>query len=269
MALSELKKRDSSSISSALHPLHTPRMEEDIQEDLPLTLLIPLTDSNDCILRSLESLKAQKQKPKEVIILNGGVDDRVIRAVKEFNPLITRIYPTPTNLVSDLLNRGVLLAENPYTMILFPGSVYLSVYALQDLYHQAYTNPQADLIYTGVLLRKKGGDIKYQQPFSKELLKKGEQPTFLEACLFKTSLFERVDKFKSFKEALDFDFFCSLSEMGMHYISLKRIYLEVERLYHKKKTHAAFEMAVILTRHFGLKWGIRSLLLRSALNRVL
>ncbi len=201
------------------------------EQQLPLSVIVPVFNCMERIDITLASIKAQHYEQIEVIIIDAGSTDHTLNIVNNYSTLISRIYTVSDYNLSEMLNRGISLATGRYITFLYPGSFYLSPHALHSFAERALKTNFPDLIYSGMIqreLRKEPQII--HRPLTLQRLQKGIQPTALPACWFRSDLFETMGKINaSYSLRADFDLFCRVEAIKERRVEvLDRVYMDYD-----------------------------------------
>lgn len=181
--------------------------------ELPkVSIIIPCHNCAQSIGFTLDSLLMQRYAFFEIIVIDASSKDRTLEIIKSFRMPIIRIYVVESFNRPEMLNKGISLAKGKYINFLFPGDYYIANSTLLTMMELALEKSFPDLVYSGCLIRDPAADVKLlYRPLTLELLKRGQQPTNLQSCWFKSSIFKSVGKFNSnFNERGGFDLLCRI-----------------------------------------------------------
>lgn len=242
--------------------------QEPLPEDLcpTITVVIPTMNSAQRIGITIESVLAQRYPDFEILVVDGGSTDRTLEIVKSFRNDKVRLCSISGSSRYEILNKGIAIAKGAYINFLFPGDFYIHVETLMSMMKLGHENGNPDLLYCGCLLREASKDVKIlYRLLSLKLLKRGQQPTSLQSCWFKTSLFDLLGKFDtSLSLRGGFDFLCRFMLNGsLTFSSTKRVLTDYDLRGVTKRMviRHFYETGMIVFEHFGtattLKWLFR------------
>lgn len=261
-----MQKNDHNSTSEQWKKLITE--QEPLSDDLcpTITVVIPTLNSAQHLGITIESVLAQRYPDFEILVVDGGSTDRTLEIVKSFRNEKVRLCSISGSSRYEILNKGIAIAKGTYINFLFPGDFYIHVETLMSMMKLGHENGTPDLIYCGCLLREASKDVKIlYRLLSIKLLKRGQQPTSLQSCWFKTTLFDLLGKFDtSLTQRGGFDFLCRFMLHGsLTFSSTKRVLTDYDLRGVTKKMviRHFYETGTIVFRHFGaattLKWLFR------------
>lgn len=166
--------------------------------DFPkVSIIIPTHNDAQLISVTLESVLMQNYPSFEIIIVDAS-EDRTLETIKNFHSDKVRIYSVSQSRRYDMLNKGLSHAHGMYVNFLFPGDFYISKETLNYMMILALENEFPQLVYCGTLLRDGKSEVKILfRKFGLDLLKRGQQPTSLQACWFRTDCIRQLNKFNS------------------------------------------------------------------------
>jgi glycosyltransferase involved in cell wall biosynthesis len=261
-----MQKNDHNSTSEQWRKLLTGH--EALPDDLcpPISIIIPTLNNAQKISITIESVLAQRYPDFEILVIDGGSTDRTLEIVKSFRNDKVRLCSISGSGRYEMLNKGITIAKGTYINFLFPGDFYIHVETLKAIMRLRHENDDLDLIYCGCLLREASKDVKIlYRLLSLKLLKGGQQPTSLQSCWFKSSLFEELGKFDTnLRLRGGYDFLCRFMLHGsLSFCSTKRVLTDYDLRGVTKKMviRHFYETGMIIFRHFGpataLKWLFR------------
>lgn len=204
------KEKTSELIIGKLRPL-----EEKFNDyELPkVSIIIPSLNCASSITLTLESILIQDYPDFEIIIVDGGSQDRTLEVINSFRKDQIQIFSVSDYQRYEMLNKGISQASGLYINFLFPGDFYISRETLRHLMCYALEHGQPELVYCGTLLRDGRSDVKtLLRQLTLKLLKGGQQPTSLQSCWFKRNIFSQLGKFNpSYHLRGGFEFLCRFS----------------------------------------------------------
>ncbi len=198
---------------------------------LPLmTVLIPTFNCCQILPLTVDSLIQQNYPNCEIIAIDGGSTDRTLEVLNSYQSHV-QVFSAPAYEVYSILNQGIALAKGTYVNILFPGDFYICPQTLHQMMHLASQEGWPDLVYCGTLLRDNQSEVKFMcRPLTLALLKKGQQPTSLQACWFKKDLFQTIGTFRTdYQLRGGFDLFCRFClHSSLRYAFLRRALVDYD-----------------------------------------
>lgn len=141
---------------------------------------------------------------------------------------------------------------------LFPDDFYIYPDALLHMMEVALDNDLPDLVYCGTLLRDGRTDPKIMyRELSLKLLKRGQQPTNLQSCWFKTDAIRKLGKFNvMYKLHGGYELMCRfLTYPNLRVVSTQRVLIDYD-LRHVTRPMVLnhfIETLKTVRCHFGLK----------------
>lgn len=262
----------SSTISSLLENL-TVAVNKYSSADFPkVSIVIPTIDCAPLISLTLESVLSQDYTSFEVIIIDCS-KDRTLEIVKSYHDEKMRIFSVSHPQRYEMLNRGISQATGTYINFLFPGDFYLFHGTLKTMMALALDHNQPELVYCGTLLRDPQEVKIMYRHLTIDLLKKGQQPTSLQSCWFKTDVVRELGKFDSdCKIRGGFDLLCRFCLKRKYRVaSINRVLIDYDlRAVTRKMILIHFlETRKLLSKHFGYFTALRWVLIQKDFNRFL
>jgi glycosyltransferase involved in cell wall biosynthesis len=198
---------------------------------LPLvTILVPTFNCSQILPLTLDSIIRQNYPRYEILVIDGGSTDRTLELFHAYD-LHIRLCSASSYDIYRILNQGIALAKGDYLNILFPGDFYIHPQTLFQMMNLALQQEMPDLIYCGTLLRDRLSEIKFLfRPLTLSLLKRGQQPTSLQACWFKRELFQKIGDFRvDYQLRGGFDLFCRFClHPSLRYAYLRRAFIDYD-----------------------------------------
>lgn len=241
-------------------------------EQLPLvTIVIPTCNCASLISLTLESILNQQYSSYEIIVIDCSTD-RTAEVVREFRSEKIRLYSVEQNARYQMLNKGLSQAKGTYINFLFPGDFYLSIGTLQNMMALALDSDSPQLVYGGTLLRDGKSEAKILfRPLTIDLLKKGQQPTSLQACWFRTDAMRKIGKFNTHLTMRGgLELFCRfLTNKDFRFNALHRVFTDYDlRTVTMQMVMRHFwETLRIVYHYFGLVATLKWLLSQKDVNR--
>lgn len=226
-------------------------------EFLSVTVIIPTYNCSQIISLTLDSVIKQKYPGCEILVIDGGSTDRTMEVLHSYHSRI-RLCSAGKYDIFPMINQGIALAKGDYINILFPGDFYIYSQTLREMMKLAQEHGQPELAYCATLLRNGRAEVKFLfRSLTLSLLKKGQQPTSLQACWFKKEVFEEIGSFSTaFKMRSAFDFFCRFSlHPTFRFATLQRGYVDFDlrAVTSSMVFRHIWETGQIINAHFG-KW---------------
>jgi len=117
-----------------------------------ISVVIPLYNKNDTVLRALDSVLNQTDLPDEIIVVNDGSSDGSEEVVKNLNhPLITVIHQKNGG-VSSARNKGIEFAKNEWIAFLDADDVWKMEY-IKQIKNLAELYPDCNVLATAYKLQ--------------------------------------------------------------------------------------------------------------------
>ncbi len=228
-----------------------------------VSIVIPTFNNSEKISLTLDSLLGQHYPDFEVIIVDSGSMDRTLEVVRNYRDERISIYSVLGCQRYEMINKGIAQSTGEYVNCLFPGDFYILPETLSHVMREALDHDMVDLVFCGTLLRDGRTDPKILfRPFSLELLKRGQQPTSLQSCWFKTSSIRQLGKFNTdYTLRGGYDLMCRfLLHQEMRSISTSRVLTDYDlrRVTLKMVMSHFIETYKTILNYFGvfstLKW---------------
>jgi glycosyltransferase involved in cell wall biosynthesis len=163
-----------------------------------ISVIVPIYNCAEKISMTLDSILDQIYPDFEVIFVDAGSTDRSLEVIQNYRDDRIHLYSVSSYQRYEMLNRGISQATGEYINCLFPGDFYIYQHTLHHMMEIALDNHEPDLIFCGTFLRDGKTDPKILlRSFSINLLKKGQQPTSLQSCWFRTESIRELGKFDS------------------------------------------------------------------------
>lgn len=226
--------------------------------ELPsVSVIIPTYQCAQTINITIESILSQDYPDFEVLVVDGGSQDRTLELVSGWKDLRIKVFSITSHERYEMLNKGLSQATGRYVCFLFPGDFYIHHDTLRYMMSVALDNNLPDLVYCGTLIRdgKSAAKILFRELTVKKL-QRGNQPTSLQSCWFKREIFKEIGKFNpEYVLRGGFDLFCRfLAVKHFRYVSVYRILTDYDlRLVTRSMVLRHFwETLVTVQKHYGL-----------------
>lgn len=121
-----------------------------------ISVVIPLYNKRDTILRALNSIMAQTLPPREIIIVNDGSTDGSEIVVEQLNNPLIRLVHQPNAGVSSARNLGIEIARYEWIAFLDADDEWLCNY-LSTIKTLSYKYSQCSVLATSYLLKESTG----------------------------------------------------------------------------------------------------------------
>lgn len=115
-----------------------------------ITIITPTFNSSKTILTNLKSVKNQKYKNFEHLIIDKNSNDGTKYLVKKENNKKTRIISEKDNGIYDAINKGIKLAKGEIISILHSDDVYYNDQTLLKVV-KAFEGNKVDIVYGNLL----------------------------------------------------------------------------------------------------------------------
>lgn len=199
--------------------------------ELPfVSILIPTYNCSQALSLTLDSIFSQDYPRYEIIVIDAGSTDRTLEIVRSY-PIVPQVTSASGYEIYSMINLGIAASKGDYLNILFPGDFYIHPKALGEMMQLAYLEKLPDLVYSGTLLRDDNQEVKFLfRTLDLPLLQRGQQPTSLQACWFKSELFQKIGFFRTdFQQRGGFDFFCRFNlHPSLRYSALKKALVDYD-----------------------------------------
>lgn len=242
-----------------------------------VTVVIPTYNCSQLIGATLESVLAQNYPDFEVIIVDGGSTDSTLAVIQSYRRETLRLYAVSEYRLYAMLNKGISQAEGLYINFLLPGDSYIAHDSLKHMMslslEHKLENRLPDLLYCGTLLREGRQDPKLLfRPLDIPLLKRGQQPTSLQACWFKRELFDQIGNFHfSYDQRGGYELLCRFClHGGLRNVSTNRVLIDFDLHFVTRRMVLQHFLETLRTiwRHFGSLATVRWLFIQKDLFRL-
>jgi glycosyltransferase involved in cell wall biosynthesis len=178
-----------------------------------VSVIVPTFNCAQSIALTLDSLLMQEYPDYEILVIDADSTDRTLEIVNGYRSEKIRLYSVTSSQRYEILNKGISHAKGEYLNFLFPGDFYIYRETLKTMMTLILEHEKPQLAYCGTLLRDGKSEVKILfRTLSLDLLKKGQQPTSLQSCWFKSEAFRELGKFNpSFRLRGGFEFMCRFS----------------------------------------------------------
>lgn len=223
-----------------------------------VSVVLPTYSCAQKISLTLESILEQRYPSYELIIIDAKSKDHTLEVIKSFQDEKVTLLTCSDFKRYEMLNKGIDQAKGEYICFLFPGDYFITQDALKLVMQKAMDHEMPDMVYCGTILRDGRSEAKALfRPFTMDLIRKGHQPTSLQACWFKKELFQKIGCFDGNYELRGgFDLMCRLIlEQKIRCVALHRVLTDFDmRFITRKMIWCHFrETAATIYRHFGLR----------------
>ena len=221
-----------------------------------LTVLIPSFNEAMGLQQTIDTVRFQHYSKFEILVLDASSTDATPDIVRGYEDERIELYTVAEYHLLEILNLGVSFAKGRYCQMLHPGDLLLSPHSLTLLAGGAIDHSMPDLIYAGSRVSDEDGIPKViMREMSLDHLKKGQQPTSLQACWFRSDTLKslgRLDLHRS--QQVGLDLFCRYAlHSSVRAVQIKRVVVEHE---HRKQTYRGiakdlWETLGVIHKYFG------------------
>lgn len=211
------------------------------------TVVIPLFNKAEHILRTLNSIKNQHYQPAEIIVVDDGSTDNSAEIVANAKIDNLRLIQQDNTGVSGARNKGIILAKHEYVAFLDADDQWLPLYLLETA-NLINKFPDAQVFGTSYQIVETGGryvdaniNIKNIDPTGFilndffEIASGGDLPFTMSSIAFKKSIFSAIGMFPEGEPiGEDQDVFC---RAALH--SAIAYSCNIHALYHRDATNRA------------------------------
>jgi len=145
-----------------------------------ITIITPTFNSAKTILANISSVKKQKYKNLEHIIIDNNSDDQTVNLIKKSSHKNIKIISEKDNGIYDAINKGIKLAEGEIISILHSDDIYYDNQTLLRVV-EIFKEKKIDIVYGDLLYVSKNNlnkIIRYWKSiqFRQNLFEKGWSP---------------------------------------------------------------------------------------------
>lgn len=249
-------------------------IEEELSEaEYPLvTIVIPTFNSARAIGITIDNLLIQNYPSFEIIIIDAASKDKTIELINGYHDEKIRLVSVTGYNPYEMLNKGISLAQGQYINFLFPGDYYIHQKTLRLMLGLVKKHYEPDLAYCGSLLREaqKSAKVLYRT-LNLKLLMQGKQPTSLQACWFKLSLFQKIGKFNTnYMLRGGYELLCRLilnEEIKLATTSQVMVDYDLQNITKAKVRIHFWETFKIIIKYFGFNASLKWLFLQTDITR--
>jgi glycosyltransferase involved in cell wall biosynthesis len=239
-----------------------------------VSIVIPAFNNSAKIAPTLDSVLSQQYPDFEVLVIDAGSTDRTLEVVKNYRDERIHIYSVSGFQRYEMLNKGISQSSGDYVNCLFPGDFYIHHDTLLFMMELALQNDRPDLVYCGTLIREGRSDPKIlYRKLSLSLLKRGQQPTSLQSCWFRTDTILRIGKFSTdYNLRGGFELMCRfLTHMNLRVVSTSRVLTDYDLRHVTRPMIIDHFKETIKTvkRYFGLRATVYWLFIQKDFKRLL
>ncbi len=138
-------------------------MRDNFDESQDITVVIPLFNKVDTIVRALQSILDQSKQPREVIVINDGSTDSGEILVSQFEGLNINLINQENKGVSYTRNKAVDLAKYKYIAFLDADDYWMPGY-IEEFFTLKYKYPESDIFVASPILKYANGNLKESVP---------------------------------------------------------------------------------------------------------
>lgn len=241
-------------------------------EDFPkVSIVIPTCNVAELISMTLTSVLSQDYPDFEVIIVDSS-EDRTLEIIKSFRSDKIRIYSIAYCKRYEMLNKGLSHAEGEYVNFLFPGDFYLHRLTIKRMMALALEQDKPCMVYCGTLLRDSKEVVKIlYRKMTLDLLQRGQQPTSLQSCWFRTESFRQLGKFNpNYSSRGGYELMCRfLFKPGFRFASISQVLIDYDlRVVTREMVWSHFwETIKTIYRLFGFYTALKWLFIQKDIKR--
>lgn len=179
-----------------------------------ISIVLPTLNCSQSVNLTLDSILAQDYPGIEVVVVDGGSEDRTLEIIKGFRDDRIKIFSVSSHARYEMLNKGISQATGQYICFLFPGDFYIHNDTLRYMMSVALENELPHLVYCGTLIRDGRREVKILfRGLNDRSLQRGNQPTSLQSCWFRKEVFQEIGKFDpNYTLRGGFDLFCRFAK---------------------------------------------------------
>jgi glycosyltransferase involved in cell wall biosynthesis len=160
-----------------------------------VSIIIPTYNSSPRLSITLESILKQVDIDFEIIAVDAGSTDHTLEIFSSYQKVVKITSVSDFNIYK-MINHGIGFATGQYINFLFPGDFYIHDHVLLDVMDKVEEGDAPHLIYGATLIRNLNSEIKFlYRHLNMALLRKGQQPTSLQACWFMRTVFDELGGF--------------------------------------------------------------------------
>jgi glycosyltransferase involved in cell wall biosynthesis len=179
-----------------------------------LSVITICYNSETTIAKTIDSVKEQKNKNLEYILIDGCSTDKTIEIINAKNDGTFIVKSEKDKGIADAFNKGINLAKEKYILLLNSDD-YLLNEVLQPCLELLHSHPEIDLLCGNMLVERQGKIITIES--KPEHLTKGMSVAH-PATIVKREVFQKIGLFsESYQIAMDYDFLLRCKLQGMNF----------------------------------------------------
>jgi glycosyltransferase involved in cell wall biosynthesis len=187
-----------------------------------LSIITVCLNAEKHIEQTINSVIQQKNVDIEYIVIDGGSTDGTLDIIKRYDSSITRWLSESDSGIADAMNKGIALATGDYLLFLHADDYLIDETVIAKALTRMDT--KVDIYAFDVLFKTKCKEIRKQtRPFGLRTYFK--TPVMHQGAFCNKALFEKLGGFdRSFKIAMDYDFFYKAKQQG---ISMEIVHMQL------------------------------------------
>ncbi len=125
---------------------------------IKISLITVVYNAGDFFEWTLKSIRDQKYKNFEYIVVDGGSQDNTLDLIDKYNHIITKWISEPDGGLYSAMNKGLHMASGEYVMFLNAGDIFNNNEVLMEVFSSG--KPETDVYYgETMIMDEQGKDI--------------------------------------------------------------------------------------------------------------
>lgn len=230
------------------------------------TIVVPCLKEEGLLMDTLVSLSGQAFTNFEVILIDSGTSDTVLKKAKDLFLGRLRIYTVLYYHYYNMLNKGVKLALGEYVLFFRPGNVLSSIYAFEELHKMIkLTDKPHGVVSAGIAYNPDlEAKVIISPPLSSRKLAAGVIQTPLASRCFRRDFLLEEGRFdERYWVRAGFDLICRAAlKPHIRIVSMSRVLTQHHTAFEIDGRYIGYHMETlkIIYRHFGFRKVISYLL---------
>jgi glycosyltransferase involved in cell wall biosynthesis len=100
-----------------------------------ISIILSVLNGETYLEKTINSIVNQSYKNLELIIIDGGSNDRTLEIIKKFNSRKIKFITEPDKGISDAFNKGINLSSGDYINFQGDGDGFISKFSIDDLFN--------------------------------------------------------------------------------------------------------------------------------------
>lgn len=186
---------------------------------MKFSIITATYNRENTIERALKSIKKQKYKNIELVVIDGDSNDSSLSKIKSLLSYQDICISEKDKGIYDALNKGIFKSSGDIIGFLNSDDLYYDNLVIEKVY-SIFKNTKVDVVYGDAIFFKNNNLDKIHRyykssPITQRNLAWGKMPAHT-AVFIKRDIFERYGNFKiNYKICADYEFFCRIAKSDL------------------------------------------------------